>query len=353
MERNDSIVTKGFLVKYNLMTSPFPRWFLILTLGLFGLIKDTQWIIKSVSFLSSIFSSESRHKDFDTIRYAIYNVVFLSRCVIATFALDWKAFAAYIEQLSRVELDKDEESVKRINRERRIKNCVFFLSLISYIMITTIRFLAGTRTEIHNLFTLLVDSSMHIGHFFLLNLIVDLCVCLKAAFQYINHHLAHFQISSPDPMLSELRRNRIMYSCTIRASKEAEKFARHYIAWFYFQFILFNIVNIVDLLGQKGETSIAFVLFMALDIINTAYLTLKLVAVNSVSTDGMEDLYEISFDLKSYNLQNENNLFLNRMLWRNVGFTFSNLFLINPNFITSLLSFSLTIALMIANFLRS
>ncbi|XP_025016526.1 uncharacterized protein LOC112538812 [Tetranychus urticae] len=142
-----------------------------------------------------------------------------------------------------------------------------------------------------------------------------------------------------------------MYSCAVRSSQEAEKFARHYIALFYSQFILFNINNIVDLLGQKRETSLAFILFMALDIITAGYLTLNLVAVNKVSTEGMEDLYEISYDLKSYNLQNENNLFLNRMLWHNVGFTVSNLFLINPNFITALLSFALTIALTMANYL--
>uniref|UniRef100_T1K9I0 Gustatory receptor n=1 Tax=Tetranychus urticae TaxID=32264 RepID=T1K9I0_TETUR len=348
MDSNESIVTKGFLVKSDLMFSPLPRWFITLTLGFCGLIKDTSWIIE---FLSVIFSNEPRPREFATYRFMIGNAVFLSRCVIVTFALDWKAFANFAKQLSRVELDKDEESVKQINKQRRIKNWFFLISLIAYTVITSTRYMPQLRTEIYAVFLLFVDIVMHIGNFFLVHLIVDLCICLKAAFQYINQHLAHFQITSPNLMLSEMRRNRSLYTRTIRASQEAEKFARHYIAWFYFQFFLFNLVNIVNILGGKSETSIAFFLYMVLDITTAAYLTLNLVAVNKVSTEGMEDLYEISYDLKSYNLHNENNLFLNRMLWRNVGFTFSNLFLINPNFVTSLLSFSLTIALTMANFL--
>ncbi|XP_025016513.1 uncharacterized protein LOC112538808 [Tetranychus urticae] len=344
MERNESIVTKGFLVKSNLMLTHFPRWFMILTLGFCGFIKETLWIVQ---FISSV----SRPRDFETIRFTIYNVVFLSRCVIATFTLDWKAFAAYIEQLSRVELEKDDESVKRINRERRVKKWFCFVALLSYIILNIIHFVTLLRKESYTVSILIVDIVLFISHFFLIYLIIDLCICLKVAFQYINHHLKHFQITSPNLMLSELRHIRSMYSCTVRASQEAEKFARHFIAWFYCQFILFNIANIVDLLGQRNEKSIIFFLFMVVDGINTGYLTMKLVAVNKASTSGMEDLYEISYDLKSYNLQNENNLFLNRMLWQNVGFTFSDLFLINPSFITSLLSFVLSIALMIANFL--
>uniref|UniRef100_T1K9H9 Gustatory receptor n=1 Tax=Tetranychus urticae TaxID=32264 RepID=T1K9H9_TETUR len=350
MDSKESIVTKGFLVKYNLMLSPFPRWFIIFTLGLCGLIKNTRYLIP---FLSSSFSSASKSIEFNTIRYAIYIVILLSRGVIVTFGLDWKAFAAYTEQLSRVELDKDEESVKRIDRERRIKNCVCFFALLSYIMITISRSIPRIRMEVNYLFILLNDIIILISNFYLIYLIIDLSICLKAAFRFINHHLEHFKITSPNSMLPKLRQSRLLYSCAVRASQEAEKFARHYIAWCYFHFFLLSIVNIVEILSPKGVESIAFVLFMAFDIINTGYLTLNLVAVNSVSTEGMEDLYEISYDLKSYNLQNENNLFLNRMLWQNVGFTFSNLFLINPNFITSLLSFSLTIAIMIANFLYS
>uniref|UniRef100_T1KAD6 Gustatory receptor n=1 Tax=Tetranychus urticae TaxID=32264 RepID=T1KAD6_TETUR len=349
MDSNESIVTKGFLLNYNRMTSSFPRWLMIFTLGFCGLIKDSLWNIEFVSILSS----ESKPSEFVSIRYAIYNVVMLSRCVIVTFALDWKAFATFTEQLTLVELDKDEDSVKRINRERRVKNWFCSVSLIAYIMINIFYLVTQPRIECFYLFTLLVNTILYIGDFFLIHLIVDLCICLKVAFRGINNHLAHFQITSPNVMLSELRRNRSLYSCTIRASREAEKFARHYIAWFYCQFFLLSIVNIVNILGLKSKTSLAFVLFMAFDIINTGYLTLNLVAVNKVSTEGIEDLYEISYDLKYYNLHNENNLFLNRMLWRNVGFTFSNLFLINPNFITSLLSFSFTIALMIANFLGS
>uniref|UniRef100_T1KAD4 Gustatory receptor n=1 Tax=Tetranychus urticae TaxID=32264 RepID=T1KAD4_TETUR len=348
MDRNESIVAKGFLVKYNLMLSPFPRWFIIFTLGFCGFIKSIRRILALLSFSSSM---EPRSQVFDIIRYGIYVAILLSRCVIVTFGLDWKAFAAYIEQLSRLELEKDVESVKQIKRERKLKNWFCFVSLLSYMMIMLTSPVNRRRSGIDLICETFVDLILLIAHFSLVHLIIDLCICLNVAFQYVNHHLANFQINSADPMLSELRSNRLFYSCTIRASQEAEKFARHFIAWFYCQFILFNIVNIVDILGPNVETGVTYGLFMVLDIINLAYLTVKLVAVNKASTQGMEDLYEISYGLKSYSLQNENNLFLNRMLWQNVGFTFSDLFLINPNFITSLLSFVLTIALMIANFL--
>uniref|UniRef100_T1K9I2 Gustatory receptor n=1 Tax=Tetranychus urticae TaxID=32264 RepID=T1K9I2_TETUR len=346
MDRSESIVTRGFLLKYNQMKSSFPRWLIIFTLGICDLIKNNRWLTESFS------PSVSRSQEFETIRHCIDLAILLSRSMIVTFALDWTAFVQYAEQLSQMELEIDDGSVKQIKRERKLKNWFCFVSLISYVMNYKNSFLMlKLNMEIYKIFSLLVVIVSLAAHFFLIYLIIDLCICLKAAFRYINNHLARFEETSPKRMLSELRRNRIMYSCAVRASQEAEKFARHYIAWFYFQFILFFIVNIVDILGPKNAISVTFVLFMILDMITAGYLTLNLVAVNKVSTEGMEDLYEISYDLKSYNLQNENNLFLNRMLWHNVGFTVSNLFLINPNFITALLSFVLTIALTMANYL--
>ncbi|XP_053208387.1 uncharacterized protein LOC128392391 [Panonychus citri] len=155
---------------------------------------------------------------------------------------------------------------------------------------------------------------------------------------------------TPIVKLQKLKKIRLDYSYAVLASKSIEKFSRYYITITYINFGLFGIVNTLDAFGH-GSLAAVWILFMVADFITLIFITVRLVSTNQVSIDGLEDLYDISFSLTTQQAQHENDIFINRMLWKNVGFTFGNLFIINTNFITSMFTLALTLVITLANFL--
>ncbi|XP_053205312.1 uncharacterized protein LOC128389706 [Panonychus citri] len=154
---------------------------------------------------------------------------------------------------------------------------------------------------------------------------------------------------TPTIMLQQLKKIRSDYSYAVLASQSIEKFARYFITVSYINCGVFGVVNAVFAFGHVKN--VIWILFMVTDSILVAYLTVRLVSINQIATYGLEDLYNISFSLRTQQLQYENDTLINRMLWKNVGFTFGNLFVINTNFITSMFTLTLTLSITLANFL--
>ncbi|XP_053208388.1 uncharacterized protein LOC128392393 [Panonychus citri] len=186
----------------------------------------------------------------------------------------------------------------------------------------------------------------------MLNSLADMCICLEATFSTINSRIKNFPREEyPAVMLDHLKAIRLDYTHGVRSTQAAEKYARYYVTFFYLQFGLFNIVNIVDAHGDDKLARLYWIIYLVLDFSLLIYVTVRVVSVNQLSSQGLEDLYELSYFMRNQHLQHENDIFINRMLWKNVGFTFGNLFIINTNFITSMFTLALTLVITLANFL--
>uniref|UniRef100_T1JU78 Gustatory receptor n=1 Tax=Tetranychus urticae TaxID=32264 RepID=T1JU78_TETUR len=342
----ESIVFKGFLVPLKVILSSHFRWFIAISLIIFGLVRCVMQLEEDYVPLG-FYSGTYR-----TIRMVINNSNAIIHIAVVLFALDWSSFTHYLRQMSKLQLEKHEKTVAQINKERRIKLLFCLSSAIIYAVLICYKLFLGEIKV--NMFLLnLSDCLTKMSHIFFLNIISDVCICLKAAFQLVTSQLKDFPKSTPDSTkLHRLRYCRLLHSHAVRATRHAEKFLCFYISWYYFQYIMYNMANFVEVLGDKHRYNWRSGSFFIWDTINLSYLTIKLVAVSELSANGLEDLYEISYDVNSIKLQFETHIFFNRMQLNNVGFTFAKLFFINTNFIASLLTLSLTIVLALANFLQ-
>ncbi|XP_025017311.1 uncharacterized protein LOC112539212 [Tetranychus urticae] len=253
--------------------------------------------------------------------------------------------------MSTLQLENHEKMVSQIRSERRTKVLFCLSSAIIYLFLI-FSTLFSEEATIFPLFLNLFDSLTKMSDIFFFNIISDVFICLKAAFQLVTSQLKDFPRSTPDSTkLNRLRYCRLLHSHKDRVTRHAEKFLCIYISWYYFQYVMYNMLNFVEVLGDTYRYNWRSASFFIVDTINLSYLTIKLVAVSELSANGLEDLYEISYDVNSIKLQFQTHIFFNRMQLNNVGFTFAKLFFINTNFIASLLTLSLTIVLALANFL--
>ncbi|XP_025015962.1 uncharacterized protein LOC112538537 [Tetranychus urticae] len=138
-----------------------------------------------------------------------------------------------------------------------------------------------------------------------------------------------------------------MYSLAVRASVHLEDFARFEIAHLYTIATISNFTNIYTIYGENSSLRRKLIscLFMCGDAVYIIYITIIMMRVNTVSYEESETLYELSLLNEPDNLNREIELFLYRVSKNDVGFTFLNLFVINPSFISSVITLFTTFIL--------
>uniref|UniRef100_T1JWN1 Gustatory receptor n=1 Tax=Tetranychus urticae TaxID=32264 RepID=T1JWN1_TETUR len=172
---------------------------------------------------------------------------------------------------------------------------------------------------------------------------------LEFTFKLINWQIASFA-RKIDATTQELNLMRRSYSMAIRSCQAADQFSRYLIVLRILTLVAFNpIVFIKQSYVDVFKQFYAFVVYTGAKLVLLIQLVDHLVALNSASHSSLQELHKISMrnDVDNQEIK----LFLMRMNEKNVGFTFLQLFTIDRQFITSLLTFSLTIILAIPTFI--
>uniref|UniRef100_T1JU80 Gustatory receptor n=1 Tax=Tetranychus urticae TaxID=32264 RepID=T1JU80_TETUR len=277
--------------------------------------------------------------------------------LVVIFGFKWDNFREFISTIQLLSLETEELAVRTIKKNRRIVQVLLSVAFIVFM----ICFFVNEKTKSIGIvnpfvFNLLVLHTAIIRFFvlFLINMICNICFRLKASFDDINSQICDLKNTSDQSfgyLFHKIRDLRQKYSYAVRSTQSAEKFLRSIITLYYIKYFNYNTMNIVMSFGPKTHISAIWLLFISITTLHFIILTYNLVEVSNVSRKGMEDLYELSFKLNTFESCHENDIFIARMALSDVGFTFANLFTINNSFITSLLTLSFTIIITLAGFI--
>lgn len=224
--------------------------------------------------------------------------------MIIACSMNWSYFCDYIQRICVYDIDSDSCSVEKIRRARRIKKIVLVILFLSYACLPfrlchKKLFFKG-QCFLVNSFNVIAT----IGNFFLLNLIVDSCICLEVAFSSINVRIKDFPRNEAlEILLQQMKKIRLNYSHLIRATQSIEKFGRYYITLLYIQMGVFGVLNNVRAFGNTKIVDPTWIICTVADVIYLVYFTNRFVSLNQLSNHGLEDLYEISLGATSRRFQ--------------------------------------------------
>uniref|UniRef100_A0A158P5C4 Gustatory receptor n=1 Tax=Tetranychus urticae TaxID=32264 RepID=A0A158P5C4_TETUR len=274
-----------------------------------------------------------------------------SRFILISILVKSKEIASYFDNLYAIGVHQDHQLKRFITRKQLYKNIVFLTLLIIKFVILLCGFVEKSSNPVwRKVFYFIMLSIQSVIYFFILREIVDVCIHLQAAFKLVNSKVSSL-VNNQSINLESLLCCRRYYSYAVKATKSVENYFRYFVTFFYLQYACYNIMNIVDAFGGRSSMNIYWMFYTIHDTLLTIYLTVNLVSINYLSRESLDNLYELSFKMKRMDMKYENEIFIGRVLFTDVGFTFANLFTINTQFIASMFTLSLTIILALANFL--
>uniref|UniRef100_T1KPB2 Gustatory receptor n=1 Tax=Tetranychus urticae TaxID=32264 RepID=T1KPB2_TETUR len=335
------ILLDGFMLPSKYILGSVTKIFLLFTFACFSAFKMVYYSICDLPLCNYT----TKISVFKCLHVTLAIIISSLKVLMILFGFDLNYFKRFISTMELLSIAPERSALRTIKRNRQLNLIILSMTFIGY---STLR-IRYRLASIQNLFeaTLLIlcDIFIEFGLAFLLNMICNICICLKAAFKEINSKIADLNETPKQVFNSfdEIRNLRKRYSYAVRATKHADKLFRYFIAIFYIEYFAYNNLNIVRSFGLKTQIDSLWLFVMLSLTIHLLILTYNLVSVNNLSRQGLEDLYELSFKLNSLHLYHENEIFMARMALSDVGFTFANLFTINNSFITSMFSLSLTI----------
>uniref|UniRef100_T1KPA7 Gustatory receptor n=1 Tax=Tetranychus urticae TaxID=32264 RepID=T1KPA7_TETUR len=304
----------------------------------------------------SLCNYTTKESTFDCVHHTVNVIILLLKVLLISFGFSLDYFKKFISTIALLSIDTDSSAVRSIKRNVQLNLIILVIPFIGYTILTIFYMLSYTQNIAKSIVILLIISELFIefGVLFLLIMICNTCIYLRAAFNKVNSQIATLNETSNQLFtrsFHEIRNLRKRYSYAVRSTQNAEKFFRFFITLFYIKYFFYCIINIVKSFAPQTKIDLIFFVAILIQTIQLLILTYNLVSVNNLSRQGMEDLYELSFKLDSIHLYHENDIFMARMALSDVGFTFANLFTINNSFITSLFTLSLTIILALASFI--
>uniref|UniRef100_T1KUH2 Gustatory receptor n=1 Tax=Tetranychus urticae TaxID=32264 RepID=T1KUH2_TETUR len=269
--------------------------------------------------------------------------------LILVLVVKSKAKASYLDSLHSIGVHQDHELKRFITQQQLYKNIVFATFLILQYATNVWHFIniniySGLRKSIHTIMLFTFPAV----YLLILREIVDVCIHLQAAFKLVNSKVNSLLNNQPTNLAS-LTCCRLNYSYAVKATKAVENYFRYFVTFYFVKYACYSIINIVLTFGGSNDTY--WIFHTIVETLLMIYLTVYLVSVNLLSRKCLDSLYELSFKMKRLDMKYENEIFIGRVLFTDVGFTFANLFTINTQFIASMFTLSLTIILALANFL--
>ncbi|XP_053208246.1 uncharacterized protein LOC128392271 [Panonychus citri] len=255
------------------------------------------------------------------------------------FSLKWPRFWDYLDHQYKLTAHQDSISSNQTQRKRRNN----FLLQITATLIFQIGIIITQGILFNHMLRVNIYLFIHFGQFCLTAILVDTSVNLAGLFKSISLSLK--SIGSSELQLEKLRQLRQLYLLTVRATESAETF-------FQFLVTLHYVSNFVDLIflalnfkSSSNQFLILWIQLVTFGVTRLIYLTLNMSSVHVNSKRAFEHLYQLSLNTNRISALEEIHKFMMRISSTNIGFTFADLLLISPNFITSLLSFSFTIGI--------
>ncbi|XP_015784530.1 uncharacterized protein LOC107362047 [Tetranychus urticae] len=349
----NQVILDGYILPSKYILGPAIKIVLLLT-SAYGSAFQLSWM-SFYLFSNCRYTSKILLLEFSFHTTDVINLLFT--CLVIVFGFNMDHFREFISTIQLLHIETDSFAVRKIKRNRRIIQALLSVAFTIYM---TLYIITAKGLSIHtdNPFVFILRcfhaGLFRFGSLFHLNMICNICFCLKAAFNQINSQIANLNKLSDQSfghLFHKIRDLRQKYSYAVRSTQSAEQLFRYYITRFYMEYFAFVTMNIVMSFGRKTRFDSSWFLYMLIDAILFILLTYNLVSVNNLSRKGMEDLYELSFKLNTFESCHENDIFIARMALSDVGFTFANLFTINNSFITSLFTLSLTIIITLASFI--
>uniref|UniRef100_T1KUH3 Gustatory receptor n=1 Tax=Tetranychus urticae TaxID=32264 RepID=T1KUH3_TETUR len=292
----------------------------------------------------------SKFAVFALCRIVLNIILAASRFIIVLVLIKSKKKSSHLDNLYAIGVHQKDGLKRFITRKQLNKN----------IACSTLLFLKFVLHVWHSINTGIyfgwkpIHAITHLIHpaifFFITREIIEFCINLQAAFKLVNSKVNSL-VKSQSIDFESLIRCRRYYSFVVKATKSVENYFRYFVTFFYVHYAFYNIMNIVDAFGGRSSMDIYWIFHAIVDTLLMIYLTINLVSVNLLSRKCLDSLYELSFKMKRLDMKYENEIFIGRVLFTDVGFTFANLFTINTQFIASMLTLSFTIILALANFL--
>uniref|UniRef100_T1KPB1 Gustatory receptor n=1 Tax=Tetranychus urticae TaxID=32264 RepID=T1KPB1_TETUR len=341
------MLLNGFILPAKYVLGPATKILLLFTFAFISAFKMVYYSIYTIPFCDFT----TKLSIFGCV-YASMAVIFSSlRVLLILFGFDLNYFKRFISTIESIAPDCS--AIRTIKRNRRLNLIILVITFIGHCTLCIIYRLSNIQNLFKAALMITGDVFFEFGLLFLLNMICNICVCLKAAFNQINSLIANLNQASEQVFNSfdEIRNLRKKYSYAVRATKHAEKLFRFFITIFYIEYFSYNIANIVRACGPRTHIDAIWLFVMLCRTTHLLILTYNLVSMNNLSRQGLEDLYEFSFKLNSIHLYHENDIFIARMALSDVGFTFADLFTINNSFIISMFSLSLTLIIALTSFI--
>uniref|UniRef100_T1KPA3 Gustatory receptor n=1 Tax=Tetranychus urticae TaxID=32264 RepID=T1KPA3_TETUR len=345
------IMLDGYILTSKYILGPVTKIILLFTIAFCAAFKIVLYFIYSFEFCNY----STKVLIFECVHVSIVIIILSLKVLMVVFGFNLDYFKKFISIIELLSIETNSTTVRTIKRNRQLNLNILVVSFMCSAILFTVYILPHIQKigKIRATLLIIDEYFMVIGSLFLLNMICNICICLRAVFNEINSQITTMSETSNQLFTSfrEIRDLRKKYSHAVRSTQNAEKLFRCFITLFYVEYFSQNIVNIVRLFGPQAKIETLYLLAISIQTIQLILLTYNLVSVNNLSRQGLEDLYELSFKLNSIHLYHENDIFIARMALSDVGFTFANLFTINNSFITSMFTLSLTLIIALASFI--
>ncbi|XP_015795672.1 uncharacterized protein LOC107372044 [Tetranychus urticae] len=346
ISENRSFLLNGYIIGEQRIKKLYLKWILGTTIVL--LMPIGQFYRCFLTFYYPEYGSISRNVNYISM---LLNLTITLTQAIIIFRLNWDYFWSYIDSLELLNIPSYDKLRKQIQRKRIVKIFMFASILLIYKAPEFI------YTPWHyNRFTIIFHLARYVGHFFIFIILIDICICLQAAFESVNKQIVSCCYNNKQRLLlKHLLYYRQCWFHALEATQSAEKFLRHYVTFFYVRFAVHTVLNQIHLFHHLKSSQFSDVFYFLIVTFTNAilvwYITANMIAVNTFSQNSLEELYELTFKTDSIILEQQIYMFLDQISKTDAGFTFGNLFLIAPNFITSFFTLTLTITIAFLSYL--
>uniref|UniRef100_T1KCM1 Gustatory receptor n=1 Tax=Tetranychus urticae TaxID=32264 RepID=T1KCM1_TETUR len=167
------------------------------------------------------------------------------------------------------------------------------------------------------------------------------CLHIQACWLTVEDHIRSLE-NIERLTITKLRKCRSMYSIAAATTQKMDSFL---------QFPLFNFYSCLftafqlNLVINCHEPTTVGIIRISIQFLHMAFTTFNMVYINYLSNQCFDHVHSLSYKTRSLPINNEVQLFIDRIEHSKVGFSFLKISLITPTFVTSMASLTLTIAL--------
>uniref|UniRef100_T1KAL2 Gustatory receptor n=1 Tax=Tetranychus urticae TaxID=32264 RepID=T1KAL2_TETUR len=182
-----------------------------------------------------------------------------------------------------------------------------------------------------------------------LQFIVESCLHIHACWFAVIERIHSLKKTDSRSLTSdEILEVRSMYSIAAVVTEKMDSFLRLPIFYFCSLYIITYFILLVQFWHKPN---IVGFLRLAIRFANLFLVIWNMTYIHYLSTQCFHDVYSLSYEKHSSQVNDEIHLFLDRIAQSNVGFSFLKVSLITPTFITSLASLNLTFVLALPSLL--